>query len=88
MALAITISPEGQAWVLRSRPLGLEAIFRSGGRAEAAGRRLAERLARAGHDVELEITLRDGASAGRLPYPARRAAAQSSSAQPSESWPR
>lgn len=84
MTISITISPEATGWVLRSRPLGLESMFRSGGRAEAAGRKLAERLARAGHDAELEIILRGGASAGRFPYTARRAA-QSSSAQPSGS---
>ena len=71
MALSITVAPVGRGWVLRSSALGSEQFFSSGGRAEAAARSLADRVAGAGRDAELEIVLRDGAVAGRLSFPAR-----------------
>ena len=71
MALSITVAPVGRGWVLRSPTLGSEQFFSSGGRAEAAARSLADRVAGAGRDAELEIVLRDGVVAGRLSFPAR-----------------
>ena len=71
MALSIVVAPAGGGWVLRSSALGSEQFFSSGGRAEAAARSLADRVAGAGRDAELEIVLRDGAIAGRLSFPAR-----------------
>ena len=75
MALSITVLPVGRGWVLRSAALGSEQFFASGGRAEDAARSLAQRLASAGRDTELEIRLRDGALAGLLSYPAIASAA-------------
>jgi hypothetical protein len=49
-------------------------FFSRGGRAEAAGRALARRLAEAGQAVELEVVLRDGTVAGVIPFPAAPAA--------------
>jgi hypothetical protein len=74
MALAISITPADNGWALRSSLLEVEQYFFSGGRAESAGRELAERLAKAGQAVELEIRLRDGALAGRIRFPAAIAA--------------
>ncbi|MBV8684165.1 MAG: hypothetical protein JO111_14910 [Caulobacteraceae bacterium] len=70
MALSITIRPAGEGWVLRSPALGADMFFSKGGRAEAAGRALASRLADSGQTVELEVVLRDGAVAGVIPFPA------------------
>jgi hypothetical protein len=74
VALAITILPADDGWTLRSPAVGADMVFLKGGQAEAAGRALAGRLAAAGQDVELEIFLRDGALAGRIPFPAELAA--------------
>ena len=41
-------------------------LFRSGAKAEAAARQLAEALAAGGEAVEIHIQLRDGASAARF----------------------
>ena len=70
MALSITILPVDEGWTLRSPALGAEMFFTMGGRAEAAGRALARRLAEAGQTVELEVVLRDGTVAGVIPFPA------------------
>ena len=45
-------------------------FFRSGGKAEAVGRQLAQELARRGQVAELVIVVRDGAVAGRIRFPA------------------
>jgi hypothetical protein len=74
MALSITIVSAGDGWTLRSAELGLDLTFASGGRAEAEGRELAGRLARAGQAVELEIILRDGTVAAVVPFAAGAAA--------------
>ncbi len=70
MALTITIAPTDGGWALRAEGLQADLYFRSGGQAETAGRALADRLARAGQAAELEVLLRDGAVAGRIPFPA------------------
>jgi hypothetical protein len=65
----ITVSPVGDGWQVRP-PSSEPALFRSGRQAELSARRLAERLARFGRSVEIEIRLRDGRLAGRLRYDA------------------
>jgi hypothetical protein len=67
MRHVITVSPVGDAWQVQA-PTVEPALFKSGGRAELSARRLAERLAREGRAVEIEIYLRDGRLAARLPY--------------------
>ena len=74
MALSITIYPAGDGWAVRSPAIGADMFFSQGGRAEAAGRALASRLAEAGEAVELEVVLRDGTVAGVIPFPAASAA--------------
>ncbi len=70
MALSINIAPEQDGWALDSSALEAPVFFRSGGKAEAAGRRLAQDLARRGQVAELVIVTRDGAVAGRIRFPA------------------
>jgi xanthine/CO dehydrogenase XdhC/CoxF family maturation factor len=69
MTFAITVHPAGQGWAVSAPDLADEIYFISGGKAEAAARALARRLARAGKSVELEIVLRDGSIATRALYP-------------------
>ncbi len=49
--------------------MGADLYFLSGGRAEAAARALAKRLARIGEPADVEIVLRNGTIAGRFHYP-------------------
>jgi len=71
MALSINVAPAKDGWAVDSTALEAPLLFRSGGEAEAAARRLAEQLARSGQIAELVIVLRDGSIAGRIPFPAR-----------------
>jgi hypothetical protein len=71
MALLISVSPAEQGWSVRSEALASDLTFERGGRAEAAARALADRLASQGHDAEVRIFLRDGALAGAFTHPAR-----------------
>ncbi|MBI1684072.1 hypothetical protein [Caulobacter hibisci] len=74
MPTVISVAPEGPAWAVRCAALFDNVIIhKSGGRAEAAARGLAERLSQAGVDCLLEVRLRDGALAGRFVAPARSA---------------
>jgi hypothetical protein len=66
--ITLTVAPADYGWVLRFPSLDADLFFLSGRRAEAAGRDLAERLAGAGHAVELEVFLRSAATAGRHHY--------------------
>ncbi|WP_309091003.1 hypothetical protein [Phenylobacterium sp.] len=65
----IRVSPADAWWAVRTDVFDNEMIFRSGGRAEEAARRLAMSLARAGHVVKLEVKARDGTTAGRFLCP-------------------
>ena len=65
MALLISVAPVGAQWAVRSEISSVDQLFDSGGRAEAAARRLADQFAEAGHHAEVEVYLRDGALAGR-----------------------
>jgi hypothetical protein len=71
MALLISVAPAEQGWAVRSEALEAELTFERGGRAEAAARDLANRLAASGHAAVVRVFLRDGAEAGRFLHPAR-----------------
>ena len=71
MPTTIWVAPEGEGWAVRCPALFDNAMLcKSGARAEAAARTLADRLSRAGLDCVLELRLRDGALAGRFVCPA------------------
>lgn len=71
MALLISVAPAEQGWSVRSEALEAELTFERGGRAEAAARALADRLAATGRSAEVRVFLRDGAEAGRFHHPAQ-----------------
>jgi hypothetical protein len=71
MPTVISVAPEGPAWAVRCPAMFDNVmIFRSGARAEATARSLAERLGQAGVDCLLEVRLGDGGLAGRFLCPA------------------
>jgi len=67
----ISVQPFGEGWSVRSDAFDSEMMFLSGAKAEAAARRLADKLTRAGESAEIRIYLRDGQLAGRVVRPAR-----------------
>ena len=71
MALLISVAPAEQGWSVRSDALEADLTFERGGRAEAAARDLASRLAAAGQSAEVRVVLRGGAYAGRFHHPSR-----------------
>jgi len=71
MALLISVAPAEQGWSVRSEALEAELTFERGGRAEAAARELANRVAAAGRAAEVRGFRRAGAEAGRCLRPAR-----------------
>ena len=70
MALSVCVAPADDGWAVSSSALEAPMFFRSGGKAEAVGRQLAQALARRGEVAELVIVVRDGTIAGRFPFPA------------------
>ena len=71
MPTTISVAPEGAGWAVRCPALFDNVMLcRSGARAEASAKALANRLSRAGVDCLLELRLRDGAVAGRWVCPA------------------
>jgi hypothetical protein len=70
MALLIDVTPAGDGWAVHSDLLDEDLTFDRGGRAEAAARELAGRVARAGRAAEVRVFLKDGALAGRILHPA------------------
>jgi len=62
----ISVSPLGEGWAVRSDGLDNEMLFNGGGRAEAAARRLGEKLAGAGEACEIRIHDRKGALVARF----------------------
>ncbi|CAN5327509.1 hypothetical protein BH10PSE4_BH10PSE4_29920 [soil metagenome] len=71
MPTVISVAPEGEAWAVLCPVLFDNVmIFKSGARAEAAARSLAEQLSQAGVDCLLQVRLRDGGLAGRFLCPA------------------
>jgi len=67
----ISVQPFGDGWSVRSDAFDSEMMFLSGAKAEAAARRLADKLTRAGQSAEIRIYLRDGQLAGRVVRPGR-----------------
>ena len=71
MALSIQVAPRGDAWLVQTDGLFKDIVFPAGGKAEAAARQLADRMANEGRAAELSIYLRDGSLAGTILYPSR-----------------
>jgi hypothetical protein len=69
-AVMVEVVPAAQGWAVRSPALANDMLFAGGAAAEAAARRLAERLAGAGRPVRLIVRMRNGSVAGRFAYPA------------------
>ncbi|MGZ3274686.1 MAG: hypothetical protein ACXU82_03425 [Caulobacteraceae bacterium] len=67
----ISVHPFGDGWSVRSDTFDSEMMFLSGAKAEAAARRLADKLARGGQSAEIRIYLRDGQLAGSVVKPGR-----------------
>jgi hypothetical protein len=67
----ISVQPFGHGWSVRSDAFDSEMMFLSGAKAEAAARRLADKLTRGGESAEIRIYLRDGQLAGRVVRPGR-----------------
>ncbi|MBI1196479.1 MAG: DUF2188 domain-containing protein [Phenylobacterium sp.] len=67
----LTVRPVASGWAVTVAGVANEMMFRSGAAAEAAARRLAERLAAKGEPSKLVIRLRDGSVAGRFLFPPR-----------------
>lgn len=65
----LEVRPLAFGWSLSLGGLAEATVYRSGAAAEAAGRRLAGRLAAAGEAVKLMIRLKDGSLGGRLLFP-------------------
>ena len=68
MPAQITVTAVPGGWALKVGDMEGPQLFSSGAAAEAAARRLAERLARAGQASEVVIYLRDGSVAGQQVY--------------------
>jgi hypothetical protein len=69
MSRTISVKPVGDGWSVQSNAFDGEMMFLSGAKAEAAARRLARTLSKAGEHAEIHIFLRDGAVAGRFSVP-------------------
>ena len=61
-----TVAASNHGWQLSG--LGEPTFFRSGGRAEAAGRRQAQAAARVGEGAELQVFDRGGTLTGQLRF--------------------
>ena len=68
----LTVAPLADGWRLSVDNVQNDLIFASGRAAEAAARRLALRLSRAGAPAEVRIYLRDNSLGARLICPAAR----------------
>ncbi len=65
MIRIVSVTPTDSGWAVKAD--GFEpTVFLSGAKAEAAARKLADRMAEGGGDVEIRIYLRDGTLAGRF----------------------
>jgi hypothetical protein len=69
-AVTISVLPIDNGWSVHQEPGGEPLVFLSGGRAEAAARRLAKASTRSGLAAELLIKDRGGGLVGRFHYPA------------------
>jgi hypothetical protein len=68
--MTISVLPIEAGWMVRHEPGGEHLVFLSGGRAEAAARRVAEAASVAGTPAELQIHTRDGDAVYRFRYAA------------------
>lgn len=68
MTMTVSVTPIESGWSVRREPGGETLVFRSGGRAEAAARQVAEAARQSGISAKVFIHTRDGACAGRLSY--------------------
>ena len=68
MTMTVSVTPIESGWSVRREPGGETLVFRSGGRAEAAARQVAEAARQSGISAEVFIHTRDGACVGRLNY--------------------
>lgn len=59
----VSVLPAETGWLVRSDVLVNDQLFLSGGKAEAAGRRLVKALEAGGETARLEVQLRDGSVA-------------------------
>ncbi|CAN7567590.1 hypothetical protein LJR219_004115 [Phenylobacterium sp. LjRoot219] len=66
--IAVTALSDG--WKVTIDDIANDMIFRSGRQAERAARKLADRLARAGMESEIQLHLRDGSLAAKFVSPA------------------
>ena len=64
--LVISVQPVEDGWSVRGDRIERDLVFSAGSDAEAAARRLGERLAREGQRVEIRLFLRDGDVAAKL----------------------
>ncbi len=65
----ISVLPIQVGWVVQQEPGGEPLVFLSGGRAEAAARRIAEASSATGAPAELRIQTRDGHPVHTVSYP-------------------
>ncbi len=70
MIQLIYVEPANGGWSVRSAAIENEQMFRSGAKAEASAKTLAEALSQNGVVAEIRIHLRDGSMAGRFVCPA------------------
>lgn len=68
MTRIIKLEPYGRDWRVRCDRLDEDMMFHSGAAAEAAARMLADAIVKSGDSAEVQIHLRDGSLAGRLPF--------------------
>lgn len=66
---AIEIIPAESGWMVRSNAIENQLFFRSGASAESAALRLAQGLAEAGEESQVEIYIRDGTLVRRFTVP-------------------
>jgi hypothetical protein len=66
MVHVVSVIPVSGGWAVSSGVIAAPLVFFSGGKAEAAARRLAETIAHRGETAEIRIFLRDGSMAGRF----------------------
>ena len=62
----VVVEPFGEGWAVRSLAADNPMILKRGADAERVGRNLALRLAAAGTPVQLNLRLRDGATAAKF----------------------
>lgn len=66
--VTICVVPLGEGWAVEQEDLAESLVFISGGRAEAAARKLARATSRAGMSAEIVIHDRNGQVVGRQRY--------------------